>query len=121
MGKIWDAIDGLKPTIMMVMVQAIMTGVNVFYKLAANIGMSLRVLIAYRFLFAAACLVPIALLLERKEKPKLTWFVLCQAFLSALFGGSMAQNFYAQSLALTSATFAAAMINLVPAFTFVLA
>lgn len=33
----------------------------------------------------------------------------------------MAQNLYAESLALTSATFAAAMTNLIPAITFVLA
>ncbi|KAL0412712.1 UNVERIFIED_CONTAM: WAT1-related protein, partial [Sesamum radiatum] len=35
--------------------------------------------------------------------------------------GSMAQNLYAESLVLTSATFAAAMTNLVPAVTFILA
>ncbi|KAG5525946.1 hypothetical protein RHGRI_032298 [Rhododendron griersonianum] len=29
-------------------------GVSIFYKLAGNIGMSLRVFISYRFLFAAA-------------------------------------------------------------------
>ncbi|CAL5434451.1 unnamed protein product [Camellia sinensis] len=35
--------------------------------------------------------------------------------------GAMAQNLYAQSLVLTSATFATAMTNLVPALTFILA
>ncbi|KAL2477502.1 WAT1-related protein [Forsythia ovata] len=121
MGKICDTVQGLKPTIMMVGVQMALTGVNIFYKLAANDGMSLKVLVAYRFLFAALTVVPLALILERKRRPKLTWKIVFQAFLCALFGGSMAQNLYAEGLALTSATFVAAMANLVPAITFVLA
>ncbi|KAK6121317.1 hypothetical protein DH2020_044943 [Rehmannia glutinosa] len=71
---------------MMVTVQLALTGVNVFYKLAGNNGISLRVLIAYRFLFAAATVVPLALIFERKNRPKLTWKIAFQAFLSALFG-----------------------------------
>ncbi|XP_028095523.1 WAT1-related protein At1g68170-like [Camellia sinensis] len=74
--------------------------VNIFYKMAANDGMKMTVLIAYRFLFASAFILPLALFLER---------------------GAMAQNLYAQSLVLTSATFATAMTNLVPALTFILA
>ncbi|KAL2454809.1 WAT1-related protein [Abeliophyllum distichum] len=121
MRKICDTVQGLKPTIMMVAVQMALTGVNIFYKLAANDGMSLKVLVAYRFMFAALTVVPLALILERKKRPKLTWKIVFQAFFCALFGGSMAQNLYAESLALTSATFVAAMANLVPAITFVLA
>ncbi|KAM7482237.1 hypothetical protein LguiB_006820 [Lonicera macranthoides] len=85
---------------MMVVVQIVVAGVNIFYKLAANDGMSLRVLVAYRFLFAAAFVLPLALYLDR---------------------GPIAQNLYAESLVLTSATFASAMSNLIPAMTFVLA
>ncbi|CAI9765346.1 unnamed protein product [Fraxinus pennsylvanica] len=106
---------------MMVGVQIGLTGVNVFYKLAANRGLSLKVLVAYRFMFAALTVLPLALILERQKRPKLTWKIVFQAFLIALFGGSMAQNLYAESLALTSATFAAAISNLVPAITFILA
>ncbi|KAL7227573.1 hypothetical protein ACSBR1_022436 [Camellia fascicularis] len=89
--------------------------------MAANDGMKMTVLIAYRFLFASAFILPLALFLERKSRPKLTWVVVCQAFLCGLLGGAMAQNLYAQSLVLTSATFATAMTNLVPALTFILA
>ncbi|KAE9446934.1 hypothetical protein C3L33_21180, partial [Rhododendron williamsianum] len=53
---------------MMVTVQAALAGVNIFYKLAGNNGMSLSVLIAYRFLFAAAFIVPLALVVERMER-----------------------------------------------------
>ena len=37
------------------------------------------------------------------------------------FRGSLAQNLYIESLALTSATFASAIANLIPAVTFILA
>ncbi|KAH7575651.1 hypothetical protein JRO89_XS02G0179600 [Xanthoceras sorbifolium] len=113
-------IDGLKPALMMVVVQVAFAGVNVFYKLAANDGMSLQIIVAYRFIFATAFMVPLALFLEWNSRPKLTWTILFQAFLCGLFGGSLAQNLYLKSLALTSATFASAMANLVPAITFIL-
>ncbi|KAA8536507.1 hypothetical protein F0562_028985 [Nyssa sinensis] len=86
MGKICNTVHGLKPTLLMVVVQLVMAGMNIFYKLAANDGMSLRVLVAYRFLLAAAFIVPLALYVERKSRPKLTWVVVCQAFLCGLFG-----------------------------------
>ncbi|KAF7126860.1 hypothetical protein RHSIM_Rhsim11G0114200 [Rhododendron simsii] len=109
------------PALLMVAYQAAFTGVNILYKLAGNIGMSLRVLIAYRFLFAAAFIVPLALVVERKSRPRLTWVVIGQGFLCGLLGASLAQNLYAESLVLTSATFVAAMTNVVPAMTYVLA
>ncbi|KAK1566536.1 hypothetical protein Q3G72_001182 [Acer saccharum] len=120
MGHFCNLIDGLKPALMMVVVQVVFAGVNVFYKLAANDGMSLQVIIAYRFIFAAAFMIPLALVLERNSRPKLTWTILFQAFLCGLFGGSLAQNLYLKSLSLTSATFASAIANLIPAVTFIM-
>ncbi|KAK4846335.1 hypothetical protein QYF36_015954 [Acer negundo] len=81
MGHFCNLIDGLKPALMMVVVQVVFAGVNVFYKLAANDGMSLQVIVAYRFIFAAAFMIPLALVLERNSRPKLTWTILFQAFL----------------------------------------
>lgn len=60
-----DCIVGqIKSVIVMVLVQIAIAGMNVLYKLAANDGiMSLRVMIvAYRFIFATAFLLPLALL-----------------------------------------------------------
>ena len=65
MGHFCNLIDGLKPALMMVVVQVVFAGVNVFYKLAANDGMSLQVIVAYRFIFATAFMIPLALVLER--------------------------------------------------------
>ncbi|GAB4841168.1 hypothetical protein Ancab_021912 [Ancistrocladus abbreviatus] len=119
--RLWSIMEGLKPIVMMVVVQVAFAGVNIFYKLAANDGMNLRILVAYRFLFAVAFIVPFAFFLERKGRPKLTWMVLGQAFVSGLIGGSLVQNLYLEGLALTSATFASALANLVPAMTYLLA
>ncbi|BFG38719.1 hypothetical protein CerSpe_249930 [Prunus speciosa] len=66
------------------------------YKLVAQEGMNLTILVAYRLIFATAAMIPPALIFER---------------------GSLSQNLYIESLALTSATYAAAMLNLVPAIT----
>ncbi|KAK2393149.1 WAT1-related protein [Trifolium repens] len=57
----------------------------------------------------------------RKKRTKMTWMILFQTFLCGLFGGSLAQNFYLEAMALTSVTFASAMANLIPAITFILA
>ncbi|XP_044462788.1 WAT1-related protein At1g25270-like [Mangifera indica] len=121
MGQIYDFIHGLKPAMMMVVVQVAFAGVNVLYKLAANQGMSLSVIVAYRFIFAAAFMIPLAFFVEMKSRPKLNWKILFQAFLCGLFGGSLAQNLYLESMALTSVTFISAMFNLIPAITFMLA
>ncbi|XP_057430672.1 WAT1-related protein At1g68170-like [Lotus japonicus] len=121
MKGICNVVQGLKPALLMVLVQIAFAGVNVLYKLAVNNGMSLRVVVAYRFIFATAFIAPLAFILERKKRTKMTWTILFQSFLCGLFGGSLAQNFYLEALALTSATFASAMSNLVPAITFIMA
>ena len=65
MGRIGNLVDGLKPPFLMVMVQVIFAGINMMYKLAANDGMDLRIIIAYRFIFATVIMVPLAFILER--------------------------------------------------------
>ncbi|XP_057431623.1 WAT1-related protein At1g68170-like [Lotus japonicus] len=120
MKNIGNVVQGLKPTLVMVGVQIAMAGVNVLLKLAVNDGMNLTVVTAYRFVFATAFIAPLALILERKKRTKMTWMLLFQSFLCGLFGGA-SQNFYLESLALTSVTFAAAMSNLTPAITLIIA
>ncbi|KAK7412098.1 hypothetical protein VNO78_03545 [Psophocarpus tetragonolobus] len=115
---IWN---GLKPVLLMVVVQIAYTAVNVLYKLAINDGMSVKVATAYRLAFGSAFTVPLALISERNKRPKMTWRVLFMACLCGLFGGSLFQNLFYESLALTSATFASALYNLIPGITFVLA
>ncbi|TQD97606.1 hypothetical protein C1H46_016780 [Malus baccata] len=108
------AVEGLKPVIMMVVAQIAYVGLNIFFKPLADVGMNFAVLIAYRNMFSAAVMIPLALIFERKNSPKLTPSILFQA-LSGLFGATLAQNIFIESIALTSATFAAAISNIVQA------
>ncbi|KAL5789904.1 hypothetical protein ACOSQ2_004792 [Xanthoceras sorbifolium] len=54
----------------MVVAQIACAVMTISYKLAANDGMNLRLLVGYRMM---------------KNQPKLTWMILFQAFLSGLF------------------------------------
>ncbi|CAI9103947.1 OLC1v1002544C1 [Oldenlandia corymbosa var. corymbosa] len=119
--RLWNMVPGLKATMMMITVQVSIAGVNVFYKLASDNGMSVRIIVAYRYLFGSAAVLPLALFFDRNHRTKLTWMVTIQAFICALFGGTIAQNLYAQGLVMTSATFASTATNLVPALTFLMA
>ncbi|KAJ9703964.1 hypothetical protein PVL29_005304 [Vitis rotundifolia] len=105
----------------MVIIQIAFGGINIFYKLATYDGMSVKIMVAYRMMFAAASMVPLALMVEWKSRPKLTRRIFILSFFLGIFGGSLSHNLYAESLALTSATFVAAMSNLIPAMTFVMA
>ncbi|CAN6445181.1 unnamed protein product [Victoria cruziana] len=109
------------PVTSMVLAQIVFAGLNILYKIAVDRGMSLRVLVTYRFIVGAAFLAPIALLLERKNRERLTLLVLVESFVCGLFGGSLAQNLYIASMKMTSASFVSAMTNLQPTFTFILA
>ncbi|GMN59064.1 hypothetical protein TIFTF001_028159 [Ficus carica] len=64
---IGEAMDGVKPALLMVVVQFAFAGVNVLYKLAANDGMNFKVIVAYRSIFSTAFILPLALFIERKK------------------------------------------------------
>ncbi|XP_050227160.1 WAT1-related protein At1g25270-like [Mercurialis annua] len=113
-------VKGWIPVVLMVVFQTGYAGMIILVKMAATDGMNLRIFSAYRFLSATIFLTPLAFFFEQKNRAKLTKMVLLQAFLAALFGGLLAQNFFVESLALTSATFSAAMTNLIPAVTFIM-
>ncbi|WJX46658.1 hypothetical protein P8452_33436 [Trifolium repens] len=118
---IYNSLKGAIPVVLMVLSQVGYAAVNIIYKLAINDGMSMRVAAAYRLSFAAAFTIPLALIFDRKKRPKLTWKVLYMTFLCGLFGGSLLLNLYGVGLTLTSATFMLSMLNLVPGVTFIMA
>jgi hypothetical protein len=53
-----QVIQGFKPALMMVVVQISLASVNVLYKIATNEGMDVKILTAYRLMFAAASTIP---------------------------------------------------------------
>lgn len=65
-GRDWSEVaQGLKPAAAMVLIQTAFAGVNILYKLALNDGMDVKVLVAYRYIFAAAFISPVAFFIER--------------------------------------------------------
>ncbi|XP_057830221.1 WAT1-related protein At5g07050 isoform X2 [Cryptomeria japonica] len=93
-----------KPVLAMISIQFGYAGMNIISKVALNQGMSHFTLVFYR-----------------KTRPKLTFGIFCQIFLSALLGATINQNFYYAGLDYTSTTFACAISNIVPALTFLMA
>ncbi|KAF2321268.1 hypothetical protein GH714_038417 [Hevea brasiliensis] len=93
--KICKWLHELKPVLLMVAVQFFFAGVNVLFKLATydgRAGLSLHGQYCFKHFSAAS-----------------------------LGSGSLSQNLYFEGLVLTSATFATAMANVIPGFTFILA
>uniref|UniRef100_A0ACD5UPL2 Uncharacterized protein n=1 Tax=Avena sativa TaxID=4498 RepID=A0ACD5UPL2_AVESA len=112
--------EAARPAAGMVGVQMLFSVLNILIKLALNDGMDARVLVAYRFMFAAVVLCPIAFFVERNTRPPITKKVVLHLFLCGLFGFTVNQNLYVLAIKLTSATFVTAIANLTPAATFIL-
>ncbi|XP_058734012.1 uncharacterized protein LOC131605702 [Vicia villosa] len=67
MKGIYKSLEGLKPVMLMLFVQISSAAVNIITKLAINDGMSMTVATAYRFIFASAVTVPLAIIFDRRS------------------------------------------------------
>ncbi|KAF4346530.1 hypothetical protein G4B88_016258 [Cannabis sativa] len=107
----------------MVALQCITAAVTLFSKLALSQGMSPRVFVLYRQLFATLIMAPIAFL-SRWKDPHATPLGLRSfnmILLTSLIGVTANNNTYFEGLNLSSSTIATAMLNLIPAITFIMA
>ncbi|XP_061361402.1 WAT1-related protein At1g09380-like [Gastrolobium bilobum] len=109
------------PFLAMVLVQLSYAGMNIISKFALQSGMNPLVLVAYRQIFATLTLAPFAYWLERKTVPRITMRIGFQILLSSLTGITGNQVLYFVGLKYSTPTIATALLNLLPAFTFVLA
>jgi hypothetical protein len=64
-GGAGGVLEGARPAAAMVVVELIFSALQIFIKLALDDGMDVRVLVAYRLMFGAAFLCPVAFLIER--------------------------------------------------------
>ncbi|KAK9270171.1 hypothetical protein L1049_025747 [Liquidambar formosana] len=110
-----------KPYIAMLFIQFVYAGMALFSKAAIAKGMNPYVFVVYRQAFASIALAPFAFFLERKEAAPLSYYLLCKIFLVSLCGLTLSLNLYYVAINYTSATFAAASTNTIPAITFVMA
>ncbi|XP_062179729.1 WAT1-related protein At5g64700-like [Phragmites australis] len=110
-----------KAYVVAVIIQLIYTGMYVVSKAAFNHGMNTYVFIFYRQAAATVLLLPLAILLERRNAPPMSFWLFLKLFFYALLGNTMSMNLYNMSLKYTSATVASATSNSVPVVTFFLA
>ncbi|TVU18385.1 hypothetical protein EJB05_34480 [Eragrostis curvula] len=110
-----------KAYLVAIVIQLIYTGMYVVSKAAFNEGMSTYVFIFYRQAAATVLLVPLAIVLERRNAPPMSFWLFLKLFMYALLGNTVSFNLYNISLKYTSATVASATSNSVPVVTFFLA
>ncbi|XP_052190934.1 WAT1-related protein At1g43650 isoform X1 [Diospyros lotus] len=110
-----------KAYIAMLFIQCVYAGMALFSKAAMAKGMNPCVFVVYRQAFASLALAPFAFFTERKNSSPLSCELLFKIFLVSLFGITVSLNLYYFAISYTSATFAAASTNLIPAITFIMA
>ncbi|XP_059301901.1 WAT1-related protein At1g09380-like [Lycium ferocissimum] len=108
------------PALLMTMIQIGFAGMNLLSKMAMNTGMNPFVHVAYRQIFAALIMCPIAYFRERNTRPTMTRSTFFKIFMCSIFGGSTNQITYIVGLQYCNPTVASALTNLMPAFTFLL-
>ncbi|KAG5525030.1 hypothetical protein RHGRI_031649 [Rhododendron griersonianum] len=115
---------GLKkamPYLLMVGLQCGSAGMYIISDATLKQGMSRYVLIVYRNAIAAISLAPFAFFFERQIRPKMTVSIFLKIMVLAILKPILDQNLSYLGMNLTSASFASAIMNAVPAVTFVLA
>ncbi|KAJ4980613.1 hypothetical protein NE237_031450 [Protea cynaroides] len=104
----------------MMMVQCSAIGLATLSKAAMSRGMSNFIFIMYSYAFATIFFLPFAFFFHRATLRPITFSLICKMFLNGLFG-YLVQIFAYTGINYSSPTLAAAISNLTPAFTFILA
>ncbi|KAK1386896.1 hypothetical protein POM88_015079 [Heracleum sosnowskyi] len=111
----------IRPYLAMICLQFGYAGMYIVTMVSFKQGMSHWVLVVYRHVVATLAIAPFAFILERKIRPKLTLSVFLKVMLLGLLEPVIDQNLYYVGMKSTSATFAAATVNVLPALTFIMA
>ncbi|WOG96673.1 hypothetical protein DCAR_0416009 [Daucus carota subsp. sativus] len=110
-----------KPFLAVLFLQFGLAGMDILSKAALNEGMSNYVFVVYRHAIATIVIAPFAIILDKKVRPKMTKAMFGKIMLLGLLEPVIDQNLYIMGMKNTTATFAAAMCNVLPAITFVIA
>ncbi|KAJ1255175.1 hypothetical protein BS78_K281800 [Paspalum vaginatum] len=111
---------GWKAPAAMVLVQLFNTGMVLLSKVAIGGGMPVLVLLAYRSLFGAAVILPLALLRERGKWKEMDWHAAGWIFLNAFIGYAVPMSLYYYGLQDTTASYAIIFLYIIPLTTFIL-
>ncbi|KAI7751919.1 hypothetical protein M8C21_001930 [Ambrosia artemisiifolia] len=110
-----------KPYLLMIFLQTSYAVNGLVIKSALNKGLNHYTFSVYRNAFAALFFAPFAFFLERKIRPKMTISIFLKIMLVGLLGPVIDLNLLYAGMKFTTTTFAAAMRNIVPVITFVMA
>ncbi|PKU70778.1 WAT1-related protein [Dendrobium catenatum] len=110
----------VKPYAAMVFQQFSFAVMSIIFLAIVKDGMSQSVLFVYRNAVAAIFIAPFALYFERVKRPMMTKLIFLKIMGLALFQTVLEQNLYFMGTKLTSATYGAALKNLIPSITFFL-
>ncbi|XVF55335.1 hypothetical protein PTKIN_Ptkin06aG0028900 [Pterospermum kingtungense] len=116
-----NSLSKLKPYLAAIFLQVGFAGMDVLSKAALNQGMSTYALVVYRHAIATLVMAPFAAILDKKVRPKMTIPIFIKIMVLGFLEPVIDQNFYYVGMKYTTATFASAMYNILPAITFVMA
>ncbi|KAK4392219.1 WAT1-related protein [Sesamum angolense] len=119
--RFWLLFGKAKPFLGVVLLQAGVAGMDIISKVAMNRGMSTYVLVVYRHAIATIFISPFAFAFDKKIRPRMTVSIFWKILLLSLLEPIIDQNFYFLGMKHTTATFTAAMANVLPAITFLMA
>lgn len=122
MADIKKVFNKTKPYLAMVFLQIGYAGMQIVSVASLKQGMNHYVLVVYRNAVAAVVMAPFALWFESKKvRPKMTLRIFLKIMALGFLEPVLDQNFYYVGAKQTNASFAAALYNVLPAVTFVLA
>ncbi|GMH30097.1 hypothetical protein Nepgr_031940 [Nepenthes gracilis] len=110
-----------KPFLAVIFLQFGLAGMDILSKAALNQGMSNYVLVVYRHAVATLLTAPLAIYFDKKVRPKMSLSIFLKIVLLSLLEPVIDQNLYFLGMKYTTATFAATMVNILPAITFAMA
>ncbi|XP_022973530.1 WAT1-related protein At4g30420 [Cucurbita maxima] len=115
--------EDYKPALAMLGLQCIYSALAIFSRAALVHGMSPRVFVVYRNAISTIAMAPAAFISARKSGRSLSigFRGLSLIFVTSLIGVTGNQNAYFEGLYLSSSSAASAIVNLIPAITFVMA
>ncbi|KAG6432621.1 hypothetical protein SASPL_104202 [Salvia splendens] len=116
-----ESFNKMKAYLAMIGLQFGYAGMYIISLVSLKGGFSHWILVVYRHIVASLVFCPFAYFLEKKTRPKMTKSIFLKIMLLAFLEPVLDQNMYYLGMEYTSATFASATVNVLPAITFIMA
>ncbi|XWS47427.1 hypothetical protein CRYUN_Cryun14cG0151200 [Craigia yunnanensis] len=114
-------IEGMKPYAICIFCNICFAGYNIISKVSLDNGMSSYVLVVYGHVMGTLTTALLAVLFERKNDTKISMVILRVIFFLGILGAVLGRTLFYAGLKATSPAVAAALSNLIPSMTFILA